>query len=142
MSVLGRLLSAFGGPVFGSPVEHRDWIIRQWSRDAAAKYDAGQRQHGGALYDKAVGKMGWEEVLDFPIYYATLLHQRDLAAHLAYRGATIETLDDAREVLLAIGNVLTTGNVDGKSESQVNIEYLLRKAAGRAAEEGAKPDAP
>lgn len=57
---------------------HLARILDQFSRDATAKYEAGQREHGGNLWLKpGMLEAALEEAIDLVMYLYTLREQRD-----------------------------------------------------------------
>lgn len=85
---------------------HLEELLRTFRDLASAKYKAGQREHGGNLWDKPVLPMLIEECLDLPIYALTLQNQIKTAIELLELGM-------AREAL----NILKTGNQLGVAMS-------------------------
>jgi hypothetical protein len=64
---------------------HLNRIIEQLSGDVRAKYEAGQREHGGNLWEKpGMLEQAIAEVLDLAVYLYTLKEQRD--RHLTITG--------------------------------------------------------
>ena len=57
---------------------HLSRIINQFTRDVSEKYDAGQREHGGNLWEKpGMIEHALEEAIDMVVYLYTLKEQRD-----------------------------------------------------------------
>lgn len=57
---------------------HLQRILRQFTADARAKYENGQREHGGNLWEKpGMLEHALEEAIDQVIYLYTALEQRD-----------------------------------------------------------------
>lgn len=57
---------------------HLARILGQFSADAHAKYQAGQREHGGKLWEKpGMLDRAIEEAIDMVVYLYTLREQRD-----------------------------------------------------------------
>ena len=57
---------------------HLDRIISRLNADLRAKYEAGQQQHGGNLWEKpGMLEQAYAEVLDLATYLLTLMEQRD-----------------------------------------------------------------
>ena len=57
---------------------HLARIIAHFEADVAAKYEAGQAEHGGNLWEKpGMIEHAIEEVLDLAVYLYTLREQRD-----------------------------------------------------------------
>ncbi len=57
---------------------HLQRILDRLDADLAAKYEAGQREHGGNLWEKpGMLEHAIEEVLDLAVYLYTLLEQRE-----------------------------------------------------------------
>ena len=55
---------------------HRDGIIAEFGKLCAAKYDAGQKEHGGNLWDKkGLIDMAIDEAIDQVVYLVTLKQQ-------------------------------------------------------------------
>lgn len=59
---------------------HLNRILSQFTRDASEKYTAGQREHGGNLWEKpGMLDQAILEAIDQVIYLYTLKEQRDAA---------------------------------------------------------------
>lgn len=106
--VVDRLLEDFPVQDWRSPSELRDWILRRWVGEARPKFDAGVLANGnGMLSERPCLELAWEEALDLPIYLAVARYQQRMAAHLARRGAEIQSIEEAREVFAAIAELLS-----------------------------------
>jgi hypothetical protein len=59
-------------------IAHVDRILTQFNRDLKAKYEAGQEEHGGNIWEKP-GMLAHaiEEVIDLVVYLYTLQEQQD-----------------------------------------------------------------
>lgn len=56
-------------------------ILDKFSADARAKYEAGQREHGGELWEKpGMLEHAIEEAIDMVVYLYTLKEQKEKAA--------------------------------------------------------------
>jgi hypothetical protein len=57
---------------------HVERIVRRLTADIRAKYEAGQQEHGGNLWEKpGMLEQAYAEVLDLATYLLTLMEQRD-----------------------------------------------------------------
>jgi hypothetical protein len=57
---------------------HVERIVARLSADLRAKYEAGQQEHGGNLWEKpGMLEQAYAEVLDLATYLLTLMEQRD-----------------------------------------------------------------
>lgn len=76
-----NLTTKSNGPIADlepGPRAHLDRLLSRIGGDLAAKYAAGQRDHGGHLWQKpGMLEAAIEEGLDSLIYLYTLLEQRD-----------------------------------------------------------------
>lgn len=62
---------------------HLARILGKLNADLAAKYEAGQREHGGNLWEKpGMLEQAIAEVLDLAVYLYTALEQRDNGARI------------------------------------------------------------
>ncbi len=58
--------------------QHLTRILDRFTRDAVAKYEAGQHEHGGNLWEKpGMLEHALQEAIDLVIYLYTALEQRD-----------------------------------------------------------------
>jgi hypothetical protein len=65
---------------------HLDSLVEQVSADIRAKYEAGQQEHGGNLWEKpGMLEAAIAEVLDLAVYLYTLRSQRDNRARITGR---------------------------------------------------------
>lgn len=65
---------------------HLARILDRFNRDATAKYEAGQEQHGGNLWEKpGMLEHAIEEAIDLVIYLYTMLEQRDNRSRITGR---------------------------------------------------------
>lgn len=62
-----------------TPEGHKKSISDRWTKAFNAKYDQGQREHGGNLWEKPTLDAAIEEALDLPAYLYTLRDQLDEA---------------------------------------------------------------
>ena len=66
--------------------EHLDRILAAFHADASAKYDDGQREHGGNLWEKpGMLEHALEEAIDLVIYLYTMREQREAGRRLTGR---------------------------------------------------------
>lgn len=84
--------------------EHLARVIAKFISRVTTKYELGQREHGGNLFDKPNLPMLLEEVLDQIVYGHTLEDQIDEASDLCVEGDAVGAF-----------NVLKFGNKDGKT---------------------------
>lgn len=54
---------------------HIEGIVKDFCKEAVTKYEKGQIEHGGNLWEKAVWKQTMPEAIDFVIYIYTLNEQ-------------------------------------------------------------------
>lgn len=78
---------------------HIQKIITDFDIAAYHKYLAGQQEHGGDLWKKAVWKQTMPEALDFVIYLATLNQQIETLLHAANKA--LIALDSTQYQLIA-----------------------------------------
>ena len=65
---------------------HLDRIVNRLSADLRAKYEAGQQEHGGNLWEKpGMLEQAYAEVLDLATYLLTLMEQRDNRSRITGR---------------------------------------------------------
>lgn len=79
-------------PSFSSAAEFRDWAIKRHADAMVDKYDVGQDEHGGLLYEYGLlflAKSALEENYDQGWYLQGLVHRLTVL---------IEDLEDGREV--------------------------------------------
>jgi hypothetical protein len=68
--------------MYASEIEHRDALAREFDEGFKAKYDKGQKEHGGKLWEKDCSTFLIEEVFDFWAYARTIETQRREAVAL------------------------------------------------------------
>lgn len=57
---------------------HLQRILDRFNKDTAAKYEAGQQEHGGNIWEKpGMLEHAIEETIDLVVYLYTLLEQRE-----------------------------------------------------------------
>ena len=65
---------------------HLNGLVAQIDADIRAKYEAGQQEHGGNLWEKpGMLEAAIAEVLDLAVYLYTLREQRDRRARITGR---------------------------------------------------------
>jgi hypothetical protein len=65
---------------------HLSRILTRLSADLRAKYEAGQQEHGGNLWEKpGMLEQAYAEVLDLAVYLITAMEQRDSGRRLTGR---------------------------------------------------------
>lgn len=65
---------------------HLARILDTFTKDASAKYEAGQTEHGGNLWEKpGMLEQAIAEAIDMVIYLYTLKEQRDLRTRITGR---------------------------------------------------------
>lgn len=65
---------------------HLARVTDRLTKDLRAKYEAGQLEHGGNLWEKpGMLECAYAEVLDLAVYLLTLLEQRDTRARITGR---------------------------------------------------------
>jgi len=92
---------------------HREQLVEQFAAAFRAKYDAGQREHGGRVWRKPnMLREGTHEILDLWVYLKTEEAQKCLVRRLL---ADAMASNDWGAVAEAY-NVLTAGNPEGERE--------------------------
>jgi len=92
--------------------------IVKWLKIAVnTKYSAGQKEHGGNLLHKpALEHMG-EEIIDLLPYYHTHAVHWEMVGQIAEMGIAEE--DVQCPYLIAIRNIVRSGNVKGHTEEEL-----------------------
>lgn len=66
------------GPMDAAHEAHLARILTRLTADLRAKYEAGQAEHGGNLWEKpGMLEQAYAEVLDLAVYLLTAMEQRD-----------------------------------------------------------------
>ena len=100
--------------MYKDPDEHRESILERFSKDFRTKYDIGQSEHGGNLFNKNVQAMAKDEALDFVSYLYTLIDQVTVATEIL---ADIEIQDpDIYARAKQAYRLLKFGNINGTLE--------------------------
>ena len=96
------------------PKFHKQGIIARFGGMMDEKYDKGQEEHGGQLWEKPVLKFMLEEVMDLPIYLLTFMDQIEQVKALLKEGLEAQDLFHAGNAIKHALNILEKGNQDGK----------------------------
>ncbi len=65
---------------------HLDRIVEKLTADIRAKYEAGQQEHGGNIWEKpGMLQHAYAEVLDLAVYILTLMEQQETRRRITGR---------------------------------------------------------
>ena len=106
---------------YDTPEDHKNALIDDFTDKWIAKYDKGQKEHGGRLWRKNCRSMLEEEVLDFVSYVGVMLPQLDEVENLLEQALYQINRDPgiARDKIKAALNVLRIGNKEGRYEEEL-----------------------
>lgn len=99
--------------------DHGKYIALKTHDKLLAKYEAGQREHGGSLARKATQNMILEEALDQATYIITHLDHLEEIKVIARKIQDISSVGHATYLYATqILNILEVGNPEGKEEEE------------------------
>ncbi len=98
---------------YSKPEDHKQDIIKTVTTLFSTKYDKGQQEHGGHLWEKPVMGELVNEALDFLSYVFTMRYQLENVKTLLNKAAAQKGCP--MEVSQAI-NILEKGNIEGASK--------------------------
>lgn len=102
-------------------MDHMQDISEWFTPRMMAKYEAGQKEHGGKLWRKTTLIPMEEEIIDFAVYYFThkmqMLKLFSLLNELLYDLDEGDTVSASQSAMMAL-NLLTTGNEEGEKEEE------------------------
>jgi hypothetical protein len=95
---------------YKTPEDQKKDIIKTVTDLFGAKYDKGQIEHGGHLWEKPVMGELVNEALDFLSYVFTMRYQLEQVKELLAQAASGKNPQAAQQAL----NILNSGNIAGK----------------------------
>jgi hypothetical protein len=113
-----------------TPAKHRDSLAKEFFDGFIAKYDKGQAEHGGHLWEKDCSTFLTEEVYDFWAYARTIEMQRREAVQLLDRALFFGSYGCPTAELVARARAVLVGTRKDKDQGHVALARAMR-AGGR-----------
>lgn len=100
---------------YKTPKDHKEAIVKWFSKAFNTKYDIGQSEHEGRLWNKNTQPMLEEEAIDFISYIFTRREQVNEAIKLLEKILFVIP-NPTRDETLEVYYLLQYGNIEGKLE--------------------------